>query len=734
MNQPSISAKVLTLTLLLSVLLLPALHAQNTRPNAAPTSIALVVDKEAADALTRELAGYSQVLQSRGLRPILLVDRWQQPDSIRAELKKLHQTQQLEGAVFIGNIPVPMLRDAQHLTSAFKMDQNRDWQASSIPSDRFYDDFDLAFDYIKQDSLQSLYHYYSLRSDSPQRLHCDIYSARIKPPQVPGKTRLQALADYFNKIVAQAQPPALNQLLYFAGHGYNSNDMIARIDEKTALREQFPALARQKNAIHYLDFTFEDFIKERLRAALQEPDLGLAILHHHGSDDAQLLSGTPQTSDARRWIANTQKFFRGKIRSAKDTTASKQYYIDQYQVPASWVEGAFDPQIMLADSLIDAAFDITIPDLHGYTSQAKALILDACFTGSFHLDDYLSAYYIFNPGQTMVVKACSVNSLQDIWPDQLMELLGMGARFGLWAKGHLYLESHLIGDPTFAFAPLAGAPLPVAELNRALALETGNPLYWEALLRAGSGQQPELRALALKRLQEMGAISTRELLSWQKQDPSSIVRLQAFTQIAAAADATLPEAIIAGIQDNYELLRRLAMLYAAKNGAPQLLPYLAQAKVSPYTSTRVAFQLGTAVTQFPAQDYLQAIHSLIPAQSSLWMSPQALAGLERSLLRRDSVDKAEMAQLFLAETRLRSKQFTISALRNSCNVLYLNDLFRFLKESDDLALRRQLVEAFGWYRYSYYKEDIIKVCHEVLARTTAPELVYELQKTLARLQ
>jgi len=37
-----------------------------------------------------------------------------------------------------------MIRDAQFLTSAFKMDQKRPWQQSSIPSDRYYDDFDFA--------------------------------------------------------------------------------------------------------------------------------------------------------------------------------------------------------------------------------------------------------------------------------------------------------------------------------------------------------------------------------------------------------------------------------------------------------------------------------------------------------------------------------------------------------------------------------------------------------------
>ena len=52
-----------------------------------------------------------------------IVDRWGVPDSIRACLRSMYYQGKIQGAVFIGDIPIPMIRDAQHLTSAFKMDQ-----------------------------------------------------------------------------------------------------------------------------------------------------------------------------------------------------------------------------------------------------------------------------------------------------------------------------------------------------------------------------------------------------------------------------------------------------------------------------------------------------------------------------------------------------------------------------------------------------------------------------------
>lgn len=71
---------------------------------------------------------------------------------------RLYRESRLEGAVFIGDIPIPMIRKAQHMTSAFKMDEEKSPRLdSSVPSDRFYDDFDLKFDYLGQDTTSALF-------------------------------------------------------------------------------------------------------------------------------------------------------------------------------------------------------------------------------------------------------------------------------------------------------------------------------------------------------------------------------------------------------------------------------------------------------------------------------------------------------------------------------------------------------------------------------------------------
>jgi len=136
---------------------------------------AIIADKRSMTFAPEEIKQYAGVLNEEGLKTVIIEDRWHNPDSIRNLLKAFYRKNKaFEGAVFIGDIPVPMIRDAQHLTSAFKMDQERyPWHRSSVPSDRFYEDFDLEFNYLRADT-NGLFFYYGLKADSPQRLTPDI--------------------------------------------------------------------------------------------------------------------------------------------------------------------------------------------------------------------------------------------------------------------------------------------------------------------------------------------------------------------------------------------------------------------------------------------------------------------------------------------------------------------------------------------------------------------------------
>ncbi len=689
---------ILLITIVLQPLLITA--------KSTARGFAIVVDPGVFEKNRAALDAYSQALKEDGLNTFYIVDKWGVPDSIKVRLKELYNKSNLEGAVFVGEIPVPMIRNGQHLTTAFKMDQRREWNRSSVPSDRFYDDFDLKFEYLHRDSVNTLYHYYNLADDSPHYVSSDIYSARIKPPEVPGMDRYQLIDDFLAKVVREKRDKRkIERVTYFAGHGYNSNCMVARADERLTLSTQFSSLRNGKGVVNYIDFTYDDFVRSRLMAELAQENLDIAILHHHGGTNAQYLNGSPNTNIASRWIEMTKKFFRGKIRSSRDTSASKQYYLDNYDVPKSWVENAFNPEVMKQDSLIDAMVDISIADMYGYKPAARFIMLDACFNGSFHLNDYISGHYVFAPGgRTVVVKANSVNTLQDIWPNQLIGLLDLGVSVGNWARDQFTLESHLIGDPTYRYASYRKED---DGFNEAIVNKRGDAKFWKKYLNDAN---PEVKALSMRMLFLSGDLDTDNLLNIQLTDKEPLVRMQAFTLINKFYNKNIVASIKAGLYDNYELLRRHSARNAATNASPDLMEDIYYLRLSPATSKRVEFQLRGALDAYEKAVALDAFDRYVSASENEWFRERASerGRLEYTLTSR----KNEFMQLSDPEIPARNKRFTITALRNSNNVAYLDKLFDFMRESDDSELRVLLAEAFGWYTNSWKRDIIIEFCYK----------------------
>ena len=100
-------------------------------------SFAIVVDDGSYTRCRTEIELYMNAVREQGLDAFILEKQWESPDEIRDTLRYYYANRHLEGAVFIGDIPVPMIRKAQHFASAFKMDEERfPMRDSSIPSDR----------------------------------------------------------------------------------------------------------------------------------------------------------------------------------------------------------------------------------------------------------------------------------------------------------------------------------------------------------------------------------------------------------------------------------------------------------------------------------------------------------------------------------------------------------------------------------------------------------------------
>ena len=661
-------------------------------------NVAIIVDGSCADAVAESVGTYADAIRKYDGKKVFVIvmPSGSRPEAIRDTLRFLWQKQRLEGAVLVGDIPVPMLRRAHHLATAFKMSPKMPVIRSSVPSDRFYDDFDLRFTPLQQDG--NLF-YYDLAPEGAQSVGCEIYTARIKPSKEdPGHSFEELICAFLERAAAaKASPEPLDRVFHFGGHGNSSESINARIDEDRAFYEQF-ALSEPAGQVRYLNFDEERFTRTRLLDALADPALDFAHLHTHGAVDAQYISKEPYTFMTGEHVENVKAAFRSRMRRARDKEAAAAEIMKAWDVPRSWLSGWDDPATARKDSVRAAAVDITLTDLDGYAPQAKVILLDACFNGAFLHPDYVAARYAFGPGSgAMMVCANSVNIIQDHWKNELAGLLTTGMCAGSWARNYMTLESHLFGDPTYCF-------------------------------KKSSSSTPDLRALRI----HDGKYSPERCLSILRTDRSMNVRLEAFYYIMRQARdmRIVNDAIAAGLQDSYEMIRRMAARYAEVNGSPDLLPVIAARYLDPLESSRVRYHLVNALGQYNAGEAGAALRG---AWSGRWPAEEDFAALLSRITRSAESSAKDIAGLTDPGVSVKEKGQTVRAQRNACNVSAVPALLRLTAdETADASLRAEAAEALGWYTHSILRDEIYSSLKSLSA--APPAVADEITRTLRRLE
>ena len=696
-------------------------------------SVAVVIDQDCYSQTKDAVNEYVDAMELDGKTGILLIDEWGVPDSIRVRLETLHREKALEGAVLIGDIPVPMIRDAQHLSSAFKMDQKRDWKESSIPSDRYYDDFHLQFNFLSRDKDRKDFFYYSLAPESPQQIRSDIYTARIKPAQ--GQDKYKAIADFLRKAVrtkkaaieaagrgtdglALAEP---DRVMFFAGHGYNSESMVSRMNEYKALHEQIPSVNKPGGKVDFINFDFDKSVKTRLLSALGDEDLDVALLHHHGYNDMQLLNGSPYESTPDGWLALARNYFREKMRSSRNPEATRKDFIKRFGIPGEWLDEASDPELIIKDSLYDRSMDIYTDDIDRYDIKARFVLFDACFNGAFTEADYVVPHYLFGEANnTVAALAHSVNTLQDVWTDELVGLFDEGVCAGNIFKHVWSLENHLFGDPTFHF----GA---VSDLDRKVSMKEEKAGIWRKLLKSES-TPCDVKCLAVRVLTRNGNITGEELLDLQRNSGSGIVRLAAFNGNVELAGNCLTEAISLGLDDSYELLQRLSARYAGYNQSPELDEQIVRLYVDPLTPTRVMFQLKTPLVDIETGKATELVRKY-----GHWKGDEGLDSLIDYLEVCGKSLSADLANLESDSPNARNARLFIRSQRNQCRADILDALQTFFSKTDDPAIKLQIAELLGWYRYSYAREKALGICRSLHSAESDPVIRDEFRRSISRL-
>jgi hypothetical protein len=696
------------------------------------TSFAIFVDKKTFEACKDEILKYRDVLQEEGLGTYILASEWKTPEDVKNEIIKLSKLKPaLEGMIFVGDIPIVRVRKGQHLTTAFKMNENTfPMVESSVTSDRYYDDLDLKFDYIGKDGVNDHYFYYNLKGDSEQVLTPDFYSSRVIAPKSLGD-KYDLIRKFFNKtIAAHKENNELDKFTYFAGHGYNSDCMTTWRNQTAVFKEHFPLAYTDGLGNKFLNFRQDPYMKYTLYSEMQRPDLDAFLFYEHGAYNIQYINGEFPSQTLDQNIESLKRALRANYRRLKGDKAEK--FAEEACTKYGFSSDIFSAEVLAdtkrEDSIANVDINISLEDLSKLKTGARFTMLNACYNGSFHQDDYVAGYHIFNEGRTVVTQGNTVNVLQDKYADELIGYLSLGIRVGFWQKEVVTLESHLIGDPTFRFSTKEAN-----NFNNDLVLKLNDVAYWNSLLQEKRGI---IRAMALKQLSRIQPAGfSDQAFAIFTNDPSKIVRMQALKALTVKPDQNLTKAVAKGLFDPYEMLRRTAAHLAGEIGDPSLISPLVEIALYDSESQRVSYAAQSSLQVFDLDQVLAEYKKQIK-QEIITDASKLENLIENDIaLRKKSLEK-QLANIMSADIPLAAREQAIRLLRNYQQHTCLDKLLAVLKDSrQPNEVRVLLCEALGWFNYSTSKEEIILACNQVVSDDEcSADVKAEALKTIKRLQ
>ena len=701
------------------------------------TSFAVVIDAATYEKCHAEVAAYRDALQKDGLAVYTISADWTSPEEIRAELAKLYKSNSkkmpLEGCVFIGDVPYVSVQNAQHMTTAFKMNEERfPIDEASVTSDRFYDDLNLSFEFIKRDSVDNLRYYYKLSENSAQHLNPSFYSGRIHYPEQMGGDKYEATAKYLRKVVAERErQEKIDYMVTFAGAAYNSDCLVTWMDERVMLDEIFPQLSRNDHrALKQLNFRMNNYnMTYKLFAELERDEVDIMLFNEHGSPDKQHISGEGQIDSFNARLEALRYTVYSAIRREErkgekgDVEGAKAYFKERYHLTDKFFEEYYNPTPSTKDP-----DDLNLEDLNSHTLNPRFVVFNACYNGSFHQPGYVAGSYIFGDGRTVVAQGNTVNVLQDRWTYELFGLLTHGVRVGQYNRMVATLEGHIIGDPAFRFAPTVEGTLAQDMVTKRV-VNGKNVAYWTALLDAPNA---DVQSLALRMLSDGGAISAKELLNKYRTCNYATTRMECLKLIMRFGSCPESIAVVSeALYDSYEVVRRNAATYAWMLGAEELADEVSDVLINYPESQRVGFILNRAMEMLPEQVAMAAFDKA--AAATHYPEKENIEALRKYQLRSQKTKQSEMEDLFNNEEKLAARISAIRGVRNNTYHEYVPQMIALVQdEAQPMELRVAVVEALGWFVASPRKQEIIAACEAL--KSTDKALMAESQQTINRLK
>jgi hypothetical protein len=358
-------------------------------------------------------------------------------------------------------------------------------------------------------------------------------------------------------------------------------------------------------------------------------------------------------------------------------------------------------------------------------AHPRFVFFDACYNGSFYEDDYLSGSYIFGEGNTIVAIGSTVNSLQDKWPDEFLGLLAAGMRVGQLNRHTGYLESHVIGDPTFHFRKDGSIDF---DINEALTLHDDDAEFWKDKLDC---PVPDVQAMALRQLWIAGDERASDIITQSYfSSPDFVVRMEAVKLLANHYPDQSVKVLNSSINDSYELIRRLSVDYAECNASPSLIPSLVLAFLTRGHERRLNFQLTSNLTAFDGKLFCDELNRQTAEMSRcVGQDLDELKQYHKQYETWFTDTKNSVEDKSLKTSRRIS---AVKSFRNYPNSSMIESLLKVASdETEDVDLRFYTIHSLGWFDTNYRRKVIIEGLKSI--DTSNKRLKDEIRRSLSRL-
>lgn len=686
-----------------------------------PTAIAIITDADTYSGSKDALIAYKNIIEKKEhLSAYIITGQWQSPDEVKKYILQLkNQKTVLEGVVLVGNIPVVLVRNAQHMTTSFKMDEKKfSFEQTSAASDRFYDDFDLNFRFIKKDEKHPLWYYYELDASSPQIIQSDIYSSRILSHKTGAEATKEISAFLWKAVrVHEEAGNPLDNVVAYTGSDYNSESLTSWNNEYTAMKELFPVAFSNALTHQFLNFRMNNEMKFRLFTALQRPELDLAILSEHGDVRKQYINDVPSGNNLNYSYENVRMYMREAQRIAKlrkqDSQSTLAYYGEKYGIPAGWFET--NDSLRLADSLKKANTEIVTKEVEQLNPQAKVIIFNACYNGSFQLPGNIASAYIFDKGNTVVAHGNTLNVLQDKWTIELTGLLQQGYRVGTWACLTNTLETHLVGDPTYRFSAV-----PASSPDDPFALHAADIKYWQKILTVTHDPVQQQLAMVMLYRNEDKTLAAK-LPAIYKTSVSPNVRMECINLLFRLQPSQFAAMAVQALTDPYELIRRKTAEWLCLAGDNQFIRPLITLAVEKPDDERVLFSIHKTIG---VMNWDSTTTALQEAKEKYRSQADINALLDKWISEIEAAKSTAHKALELIQNSNMTTARRILAVRTLRNYpyhLFVPQLLAIAeKQEEDESLRQNILEALGWFSLSYQKESILSACRKINSNPATP--------------